>query len=269
MIKKQQPLVRRDQKIVHCQCEHCAKERRAGTIIKSQENRIKRPVSGPKCSRCGRSPPHDRKTAQLQSAMLVTSMITTKQCAGHQTRLWKSTKKPEQSWLRWSFSRCSKEWPLDSATPGDEWDNWLSHWHQSGGERYPEQVYKKLGSLPLTSPSQTLRRPSNELLPVKGWFTAKLVHEDRDTEQEVYIVEWLHRPLLRRPVIESLQLVHWVWGVQPGKLNPLQQFPSLFQGLGKLSTPSVYKKEQNHMLSPLLDGSQFHWWSQSKTRLNT
>ena len=38
----------------------------------------------------------------------------------------------------------------------------------------PYQVYRKLGSPSLTPPNQTLRGPSNELLPVKGRFSTKL-----------------------------------------------------------------------------------------------
>ena len=95
----------------------------------------------------------------------------------------------------------------------------------------PEQVYRKVGSPPLTPPNQTLRGPSNKVLPVKGQFAAKLVRGDRETEQQLYVAEDLHRPLLGRPAIESLQLVQRVRGVQTGKLDPV---PSLFQGLGKL-----------------------------------
>ena len=98
----------------------------------------------------------------------------------------------------------------------------------------PDQVYRKVGSPPLTPPNQKLRGPSNKVLPVKGRFAAKLVRGDRETEQQLYVAEDLHRPLLGRPAIDSLQLVQRVRGVQTGKLDPVQQFPSLFQGLGKL-----------------------------------
>ena len=60
----------------------------------------------------------------------------------------------------------------------------------------PDQVYKKLGSPPLTPPNQTLRGPSNEVLLVKGRFSVKLERSGRETEQELYVAEGLHRPLL-------------------------------------------------------------------------
>ena len=59
-----------------------------------------------------------------------------------------------------------------------------------------DQVNRKVGSLPLTPPNQTLRGPSKKVLPVKGRFAAKLVRGDRETEQQLYIAEDLHRPLL-------------------------------------------------------------------------
>ena len=95
----------------------------------------------------------------------------------------------------------------------------------------PDQVCKKLGSPPVIPPNQTLRGPSNKDLPVKGWFTVKLVQGDCETEQQLYVTEGLHRPLLGRSAIELVQRVQ---GVQTGKLNQVQQFLSLFQGLGKL-----------------------------------
>ena len=50
--------------------------------------------------------------------------------------------------------------------------------------------------------------------------------------------------MLGRPAIESLQIVQRVQGVQTGKLNPVQRFPSLFQGLGKLQGEYTIKLQE-------------------------
>ena len=108
----------------------------------------------------------------------------------------------------------------------------------------PDQVYQQLNSPPLTPPNQTLRGPSNEALQVKGRFSVKFVRGDYETEQELYVAEGLHKPLLGHPAIESLQLVQRVRGVQTGKLNPIQQFPSLFNGHGKLQGEYTIKIQE-------------------------
>ena len=63
----------------------------------------------------------------------------------------------------------------------------------------------------------------------------KLKKGSRETEETVYVVRSLHRPLLGRPAIESLRLVKRVNAI--GSItsdNIKQQFPKLFTGLGKL-----------------------------------
>ena len=98
----------------------------------------------------------------------------------------------------------------------------------------PQQLYQKLGRPPLTRANMTLKGPSNDVLPVKGRFIAVLSKDRLESEQEIYVATRLNRPLLGRPAIEALRLVQRVQGVQSVPLNPVQQFPSLFHGLGKL-----------------------------------
>ena len=46
----------------------------------------------------------------------------------------------------------------------------------------PDKAHKKLGSPSLTPANQTLKGPSNEVLPVKGRFSVKLVLGNHKTE---------------------------------------------------------------------------------------
>ena len=71
----------------------------------------------------------------------------------------------------------------------------------------PDQVYKELGCPPLTPPNQTLKGPTNEVLSIKGRFSVTLAPGDFEAVQELYVTEGLHRSLLGRLSIESLQLV--------------------------------------------------------------
>ena len=83
-------------------------------------------------------------------------------------------------------------------------------------------------------------------------FTGSQRCEDQEVLQTVYVVEKLHKPLVSRPAIEALKLlVH----VGTETLSPTQQFPQLFDDLGKMQdeTPSnrrmMLHKLQEHVSS--------------------
>ena len=79
-----------------------------------------------------------------------------------------------------------------------------------------------------------MRGPDTHVLRVKGWFTGKLKRREQEVEEEIYVVKGLHKPLLGRPAIERLGLVVRVEAIEGKTLNPTQQFPQSFKGLGKL-----------------------------------
>ena len=62
-------------------------------------------------------------------------------------------------------------------------------------------LHKTIGSPPLSSPGKVLKGPS-----ILGKFTATLKRSDKKTDQSLYVVKNLHRPLLGRPAIEDLEL---------------------------------------------------------------
>ena len=69
-----------------------------------------------------------------------------------------------------------------------------------------------------------------------GQFTGKLRKDNVVVEQEIFVAKDVHKPLLGQLAIKALGLVQWIRGVSMMKLNPVEQFPSLFQGLGRFST---------------------------------
>ncbi len=91
--------------------------------------------------------------------------------------------------------------------------------------------FEKIGSPHMLPADRTLRGPSRRALPVKGRFSGRLGCNGREVVQVVYVVDRLHKPLLGRPAIEELGLVARIQAVSG---NPLEDFPDLFQGLGKL-----------------------------------
>ena len=97
-----------------------------------------------------------------------------------------------------------------------------------------KQTYEQIGCPPLLSPDRTLRGPDNHDLPVTGQFRATLRRGSRQTQEKVYVVETLNKPLLGRPAIEGLGLLARIAALDQHSTSIIQQFPLLFAGLGKL-----------------------------------
>jgi len=60
-------------------------------------------------------------------------------------------------------------------------------------------------------------------------------------QEEIFVVQDLCRQLLGRPAIEALGLAVRVGAIFGGNVKPLQQFPQLFEGLGKLKGEYMIK----------------------------
>ena len=68
----------------------------------------------------------------------------------------------------------------------------------------PKSVFNQLEGANLQTTQRTLRGPSQYALPVTGQFRGKLTLGNQVTEQDVYVIRRLFRPLLGRPAIEAL-----------------------------------------------------------------
>ena len=249
MIKKQQPLVRGGQKEGTASVSAIQKKEHKSKMKKGSPT--KKVTSGSVCTRCGRSPMHDRQHCPARDAVC-------HKCSkrGHFKAMCRSSKKVGEVHQETHSEECDYDQVFlgtIGTENGNPWivplqvTNEIVDFHIDTGAEVsviPNQVYQQLNSPPLTPPNQTLRGPSNEALQVKGRFSVKFVRGDYETEQELYVAEGLHKPLLGRPAIESLQLVQRVREVQSGKLNPIQQFPSLFNGLGKLQGEYTIKIQE-------------------------
>ena len=97
-----------------------------------------------------------------------------------------------------------------------------------------KERHEKIGSLPLSRSSQTLKGPSDYSLPVTGCFTGLLKRGSQEVQQQIYVVRNLRRQLLGRPAIEALELAVRVGAIFDEGATPVQMFPQLFEGLGKL-----------------------------------
>ena len=90
-----------------------------------------------------------------------------------------------------------------------------------------------------------LRGPGDNMLRVRGKFTARLQYRQRSSQQEVYVVRDVERALLGRPAIESLQLLKRIDSAARQPRSVQEEFPQLFQGLGKLEEEYEIKLKEN------------------------
>ena len=93
----------------------------------------------------------------------------------------------------------------------------------------------------LQRPGKVLYGPGNHRLEVEGYFKGKLTIKESTTEQDIYVVAGLSKPLLGLPAIEALTLIQRLHTVQAQLENVKTQYPTVFSGLGKLKEP--YKIE--------------------------
>ena len=193
------------------------------------------------CSRCGKYPPHDRQHCTARDAVC-------HKCGkrGHFQSVCRNRSSVPVRGVQASEQVQSEDNFLGVVTSADTNENlWIVtlqmnntsvKFHIDTGAEVTvinDSVHEKVGSPSLTQSDQTLRGPSNQSLPVKGKFLAHFQYGGITTEQNCYVVTDLSRPLLGRPTIEQLNLLARVQTVQE-MLTPIQKFPKLFTGLGKL-----------------------------------
>ena len=98
----------------------------------------------------------------------------------------------------------------------------------------PEHIFKKTHRW-LQESKIKLTCPGQQPLDVCGVFEAQVQSHEKATTQNVYVIRGLKTPLLGRPAIEALSLVSVVQSVNSPGEEIFKKYPTLFQGLGKLT----------------------------------
>ena len=101
-----------------------------------------------------------------------------------------------------------------------------------------EEIWKAVGQPPLAHADRKLRGPDSHLIQAQG---ATMQLDKQETKEEVFVVKDLAKPLLGRPAIDLIQCIASI----EQSLNPKKQFPSLFQGLGKLEGDYMIRLQDN------------------------
>ena len=100
----------------------------------------------------------------------------------------------------------------------------------------PDKFYKPERDGELQKPKKRLLGPSRYTLKVPGCFTTKMSAKGRSSSQDVYLVSGLAQPLLGRPAVVDMGLVHRV-GVIRTEPDFRAAYSDVFRELGKLKEP--------------------------------
>ena len=94
-----------------------------------------------------------------------------------------------------------------------------------------ERTYARSNIGVLRQSDKMLSGPGNNKLTVLGQVDASMTYKNKQTKQKVYVIKDIQGCLLGRPAIQAFKLVSMVNVVTT---DVRQQYPNLFQGLGKM-----------------------------------
>ena len=111
----------------------------------------------------------------------------------------------------------------------------------------PVELANKLCLTTKPTPAK-VKSAGNYALKVQGVSMVKLAFEGREIEDKVYVIENLTTPLLGKPTIKKMKLLHFVDAVEDSTDVWAQEFPKLFSGLGCM--PNEVKVTLNPDIEP-------------------
>ena len=236
-VKKQQPLMRGEGG------DNGHPGAAVGGVNRSrQPKKPKQPPKGPtvppvsSCQWCGKMPSHSRQNCPAKVAVC-------RKCGkkGYYQRVCKSAKvggvhqgsesgSSSTTFLGNVGEDTPKEWMVEVKLNGKP----VKFLIDTGAEVtvISKHLLKEIPNISIQPSDRTLRGPSQEKLPAEGRFRVQMKIDEREVEQDIYVVSKLHQPLLGRPAIAALELVARVRACQHA-IDPFSLFPELFEGLGK------------------------------------
>ena len=100
-----------------------------------------------------------------------------------------------------------------------------------------EKTYQLLKKDKLSKPERILYGPSRHPLPVVGQFRGHFAHKGKTTTQPVFVIRNLKNNLLGLPTMTALNLVARMDTTTSYDESIVQQYPSVFTGLGDMGEP--------------------------------
>ena len=199
------------------------------------------------CHRCGKTPVHDRQRCPAKDAIC-------NKCGkkGHYQRVCRSNNvrvvdndphSQEDAFLGTVGDQKENPWEAKAQLNGA----FLRFQIDTGVEVsvISERDFQRVRNAALLPTQKHLRGPNRERLPLLGQFTGTIHIGNRVSEQTIYVIQGLQKPLLGQPAITALQILKRVGAVKG--VRPEEQFPQLFTGLGKLNDEyTIRLKEGAH-----------------------
>lgn len=201
----------------------------------------RRPATTEGCPRCGKRPNHDR--AQCPARDQICRSCNKR---GHFRAVCRSAARVRGVHAQ-AHPEASEDAFLGAVSGNGNHDAWtveltlqgrtVTLYIDTGAEVtvITEDMWRAVGEPQLETPDRTLRGPDSHVIETLGKFAAVFTLRERKAECDVYVAKGLAKSLLGRPTIERLDLLKRVSAVSgTSGLSPRDEFPSLFQGLGKL-----------------------------------
>ena len=210
-----------------------------------QQGRLVQPTQPNKfktCDRCGKSPSHSRQECPAREAIC-------HRCSkkGHYSvvcRTAGSIRMVQYSPVREDVDEFLGAIETESTAPNKSWTvpillNGISFDFKidTGADVtvIPETIFKQIKSIVLQPCMRSLSGPCQNNLTVCGQFRGTLKHGPHEVQQDIFVIQHLHKPLLGLPAIQALQLVSRVNAVGDLAAQVSEKYPQLFGGLGSMT----------------------------------
>ena len=102
----------------------------------------------------------------------------------------------------------------------------------------PETIFMQIKNTTLQPSCRALKGPCQNSLKVIGQFQGTITYQTKTIQQDIYVLKDLHQALIGLPAIEALDLVTRVNSIRTLPDQVIARYPTLFQGLG--SMPGEY-----------------------------
>ncbi|KAK7096429.1 hypothetical protein V1264_005727 [Littorina saxatilis] len=198
------------------------------------------------CSRCGRTPPHNREACPAKNAKC-------HQCSkvGHYATVCRSSN------IQTVEEEEGAEAYLGSVVGEVTSDKWQITVKIEGADQVfkidtgadvtviPDNLVPS-SKRPLEKAGKKLFGPGRAEMSVVGKFKGKITYKQKTAIQDVFVVKGLEEPLLGRPAITALKLVERVsYVAETLETSSKRQYPKLFEGLGKIQNSYKIRLKEN------------------------
>ena len=245
IMASQNEMVRKQQSVVRPADQPPSIDRVIFKKQRPQKNKSSQPTQPSKaktCTRCGKSPAHSHQECPAREA--ICHKCSKKDHYSAVCRTAGSIQFVQSSPVTEVAEEFLGAIETESPSPNSSWtvplilnEISLNFKIDTGADVtvIPESVYKQLKSTVLQPCDRSLSGPCHDSLKVCGKFQGTLKHGPHKVQQDIFVIQHLHKPLVGLPAIEALHLVSRVNAVGDLTQQILEKYPQLFGDLGSMT----------------------------------